>query len=85
MISLGKDMAAHSIILAWRIPWTEEPRGLQPMGSQRVGHDSDYPSCGIKEYRLYPEDMLCLFRSAFKKDCSISPLRSLDLRRATKG
>ena len=32
-------MATHSSILAWRIPGTEEPRGLQSMGSQRVGHD----------------------------------------------
>ena len=32
-------MAAHSSILAWRIPWTEEPGGLQPTGSQRVGRD----------------------------------------------
>ena len=32
-------MAAYSIILAWRIPWTEEPGGLQFMGSQRVGHN----------------------------------------------
>jgi len=32
-------MATHSSILAWRIPWTEEPGGLQPMGSQRIGHD----------------------------------------------
>ena len=32
-------MATHSSILAWRIPWTEEPDGLQSMGSQRVGHD----------------------------------------------
>ena len=32
-------MASHSSILAWRIPWTEEPGGLQSMGSQRVGHD----------------------------------------------
>ena len=32
-------MAAHSSVLAWRIPWTEEPGGLQSMGSQRVGHD----------------------------------------------
>ena len=31
-------MATHSTILAWRIPWTEEPEGLQSMGSQRVGH-----------------------------------------------
>ena len=33
------SMATHSSILAWRIPWTEEPGGLQFMGSQRVGHD----------------------------------------------
>ena len=34
-----KEMATHSSILAWRIPWTEEPGGLQTVGSQRVGHD----------------------------------------------
>ena len=33
------SMATHSSILAWRIPWTEEPGGLQPMESKRVGHD----------------------------------------------
>ena len=33
---LEEDMAAHSSILIWRIPWTEEPDGLQPMGLQRV-------------------------------------------------
>ena len=31
---LEKEMATHSSILAWKIPWTEKPRGLQPMGSQ---------------------------------------------------
>ena len=36
---LDKGTATHSSIHAWRIPWTEEPGGLQPMGSQRVGHD----------------------------------------------
>ena len=35
---LEKEMATHSGILAWEIPWTEEPGGLQSMGSQRVGH-----------------------------------------------
>ena len=35
---LEKEMATHSSILAWRIPLTEEPGGLQSMGSQRVGH-----------------------------------------------
>ena len=44
--SLGQEkppeegMAPHSRIVAWRIPWTEEPGGLQSVGSQRVGHDS---------------------------------------------
>ena len=36
---LEKEMATHSSILAWRIPWAEEPGGLQSTGSQRVGHD----------------------------------------------
>ena len=36
---LEKGMATRSSILAWRIPWTEEPVGLQSMASQRVGHD----------------------------------------------
>ena len=36
---LEKAMAPHSSTLAWRIPWTEEPGGLQSMGSLRVGHD----------------------------------------------
>ena len=36
---LEEDMKTHSSILAWRIPWTEEPGGLQSIGSQRVGHN----------------------------------------------
>ena len=37
---LKEEMATHSsILLAWKIPWTQEPGGLQPMGSKRVGHD----------------------------------------------
>ena len=36
---LGEEMATHSSILAWRIPWAEEPGSLQPMGSQRVRHN----------------------------------------------
>ena len=36
---LEKEMATHSSILAWKIPWTEEPGRLQSTGSQRVGHD----------------------------------------------
>ena len=37
--TLEKETATHSNILAWGIPWTEEPGGLQSMGSQRVGHN----------------------------------------------
>ena len=37
--SLEKEMATHSSILAWKIPWTEEHGGLQSMGWQRAGHD----------------------------------------------
>ena len=36
---LDEEMATHSSILAWRIPWTEEPGGPQTTGLQRVGHD----------------------------------------------
>ena len=41
---LEKEMAIHSSILAWRIPWTEEPGGLQSTGLQRVRHDSEFTS-----------------------------------------
>ena len=37
--SPAEEMATHSSILAWKIPWTEEPGGLQSMGLQRVRHD----------------------------------------------
>ena len=42
-------MATHSSILAWRIPWTEEPGGLQSIGSQRVGHNSSDLACTHKD------------------------------------
>ena len=55
---LEEGMAAHSSVLAWRIPWTEEPGGLQSLGSQREGHDSDDLACMYNRalqyfYRLY--------------------------------
>ena len=42
---LEKEMATHSSTLAWKIPWTEEPGGLQSMGSQRVRHDRATSLC----------------------------------------
>ena len=41
---LGKEMATHYSLLAWEIPWTEEPGGLQSVGSQRVGHLATKPA-----------------------------------------
>ena len=52
---MEKGMAIHSSILAWRIPWTEEPGGLQSMGSQRVRQKESYdqPRQYIKKQRHY--------------------------------
>ena len=41
---LEEGMATHSSILPWRMPWTEEPGGLQSIGSQRVGHNLEWLS-----------------------------------------
>ena len=53
-----KKMATHSSTLAWKIPWTEEPGGLQPMGSQRVGHEwaSSWSFWGEE---MVPENLRC--------------------------
>ena len=47
---LEQEMATHSCILAWEIPWQEEPRGLQSMGLQRVGHDWAYTYVSLVWY-----------------------------------
>ena len=51
---LEKGMATHSCVLTWRIPWTEEPGGLQSKGSQRVGHDwaTDTKWAELRHYSL---------------------------------
>ena len=54
---LEEGMATHSSILAWRIPWTEEPGGLQPVGSQRVG--LKWLSTHIREGHLYLSLWVC--------------------------
>ena len=48
--SLEEEMATHSSVLAWEIPWTEEPRGLQPTGSQsQTQHPAQQSSEGLDE------------------------------------
>ena len=61
---LEKEMATHSSILAWEIPWTEEPGGLQSMGSQRVRHDlatKPYKTGKITLLDLYFSHLLFIF------------------------
>ena len=55
---MEEEMATHASILAWEIPWTEQPGGLQSIGSQRVGHNraskhigNDFPICYL--YLVY--------------------------------
>ena len=56
-------MATHSSVLAWRIPWTEEPGGLQSKGAHRVGHDGNDLKVKVKFAQLwltlcYPMDYI---------------------------
>ena len=51
---LGEEMATHSSILAWEIPWTEEPGGLQSTGSQRVGHHRAHTHTGKVSIASHP-------------------------------
>ena len=74
---LEKDMATHSSILAWRTPWTEEPGGLQPMGSQRVGHDSDNTQRYRKQHSQHEGRAVAQTRHSQQQDCTRSRPRSL--------
>ena len=59
---LEKEMATQSSILAWRIPWTEEPGRLQSMELRRVGHDSATKQqhyVGAKKAVPFPDNFLC--------------------------
>ena len=59
---MKKEVATHLCILAWRIPWTEEPGGLQSMGLQRVGHDLATKEPGIKVlYLMLKALKTCLY------------------------
>ena len=55
---LEKEMAIHPSILAWEIPWTEKPGGLQSMRSQRVGHDS-----ATKQQQCFVTDGFVYFKT----------------------
>ena len=56
--ALEKEMATHSSVLAWRIPWTEKPGRLQSMGSHRVGHDWSDLAAAAATKVLFPKLVL---------------------------
>ena len=66
---LVKEMATHCSILAWEIPWTEKPCGLQSMGSQRVGHD----------LVTKQQNSNRLFDNGRSDQCEMGPCGSFDL------
>ena len=63
---LEKDVATHSDIPAWRIPWTEEPGMLQSMGSQRIGHDWD-DLAHMHRYAIHTQQLFKLFYDMIEK------------------
>ena len=74
--SLEEGMTTHVSILAWRIPWTKEPDGLQPMGLPRVGHD--WPLAGIHAQmwivgRLEGHTVVCCCCLVTKSDSFVTP------------
>ena len=62
---LEKKMGAHSSILAWEVPWTEEPDAVQFVGSQRVRHDSAI--CDIMDLCTWKEEMSEFLRYLFRR------------------
>ena len=71
---LEEEMTTHSSILAWKIPWTEEPGGLQPMGSQRVGHNWPTNIFSTLAYLLWSVHRFCTCIHLVLGSVSIHPL-----------
>ena len=66
---LEQEMATHSSILAWRIPWTEEPDGLQSVGSQRVGHNRS----DLAQHKRYFNFSIHMSTAIVCLSCIVSP------------
>ena len=69
---LEKGMATHSSILAWRIPWTEEPGSLQSMGSQWVRHDQVSPTVYTLPSLLLLVRLSCVYLTGPPTNCELS-------------
>ena len=81
---LGKEMAAHSSILAWKIPWTEEPGGLESTGSQRVRHDCSTSHHSVRyglcvHTCLHAVLVILTFTLFFRKLLNSEGFRNVDL------
>ena len=75
---MEQEMATQSSILAWRTPWTEEPGGLQSMGSQRVGHDCATNTLKEHEERAGRTVQATASVPAFRRcGCDESPVTAL--------
>ena len=74
---LEKEMATHSSILAWEIPWTEEPGGLQSMGLKRVGHNlvtkQQLTGLPLSVVTIFLHIYLCLYTQACIILCNFIP------------
>ena len=71
------EMATHSSILAWRIPWAEDPGGLQFMGSQRVGHSwvAEYTHKALNTWRITLASSLLLIEALKRHKSMMTPLK----------
>ena len=67
--SLQEELATHSTVLAWKIPWTEEPGGLQSTGSQRVGHSWALHSMDLTKFHLRENEARAPFFFFFNSVC----------------
>ena len=73
---LEEEMAIHSSTIAWKIPWTEGPGGLQSMGSQRVGHDWTTSCSHSSTLYLYPVPTLRSYLHIVDSACNFKPVSS---------
>ena len=71
---LEKEMATHSRILAWKVPWTQEPGGLQTMGRQRVRHNLATKQVTLSKFSL-SENMLLNLEASVLPGCNAKPYR----------
>ena len=72
--SLQEGMETHSSVLAWRVPWTEEPGGLESIGSQRAGHDWSHLAQHTGwQQQIQQKSVDCVFKGKYPKVTTLIP------------